>query len=406
MRNTVAQIVTLFAIQSISTNAPPLQLSTRTAIRRRLLNWYDKNKRDLPWRRREDSAYAQWVAEIMLQQTRVDTVLNYYEPFLQRFPDVAALAKAQETTVMKAWEGLGYYRRVRNLHRAARILRDSHQLVPTSAEALQGLPGIGEYTASAIASIAYGEVAAAIDGNVARVVSRLFAIEQDVGKGTGQALVTHFARELISPSRPGDFNQAWMDLGSSICTPQAPSCPICPLQKQCKAFATDLADRLPVLSKKKPPKPVNLIVAIFVRDGKVLMVRDNGGGWWSGLWAFPTIEKKGDRSLRQTLDNLAASYNLSLDALPERVGTLRHQLTHRTLNFDIRVCRQVSETATTTPSTNATQLDQKWVTTRQLEKLPVSTAHRKIWASAMKHCTRKNREGSVEKKDSLSAKRA
>ncbi len=321
----------------------------------------------------------------MLQQTRVDTVLNYYEPFLKRFPTIASLAKAQESTVMKTWEGLGYYRRARNLHRAAKLLTENKQAVPTTVEALQQLPGIGEYTASAIASIACGEVAAAIDGNVARVISRLFAIDKDVRASAGAASVRHFARDLVSPSRPGDFNQAWMDLGSKICTPQAPSCPNCPLINQCQAFEEDRADQLPVLPKKESPKPVNLIAALFVRGEKVLMIRDMKGGWWSGLWSFPSIEKKTGHSTRRTIDDLAARYEIAIDAIPKRQATVRHQLTHRTLSFDIRVCRPTQYVTRSGDGNDAETIERKWVTGKQVEKLPVSTAHRKIWASAMRN---------------------
>jgi A/G-specific adenine glycosylase len=280
---------------------------------------------------------------------------------------------------MKAWEGLGYYRRARNLHRAAKDLTQNGNGVPKSAEKLKQLPGIGGYTASAIASIAYGEVAAAIDGNVARVIARLFAINQDVRASAGQARVANLARELICPSRPGDFNQAWMDLGSMICTPQAPSCPICPLRDECAAYVTGMADQLPILAKKRSPKPVSLIAALFVHRGKVLVVRDNNAGWWSGLWAFPSIERTSRRPLRPELDNLAGRHGLSIRATPERAAAVRHQLTHRTLTFDVCICELAERNM---GARVRADMDRKWVTDSQLEKLPVSTAHRKIWASA------------------------
>ncbi|MCH7849578.1 MAG: A/G-specific adenine glycosylase, partial [Planctomycetes bacterium] len=219
----------------------------RARIRRRLLAWYDRNRRDLPWRRRAADPYAQWVAEAMLQQTRVDTVLNYYERFLKRFPDVPALARASREVVLKHWEGLGYYRRVVHLHEAAKQLAADGAAIPNSSHELRRLPGVGPYLAAAIASIAFGERAAAVDGNVARVISRLMGVTDDVQSGPGRRTIQSLADQLIPPGRPGDFNQAWMDLGSAVCTSRSPDCDACPLSGECVALATGMTDELPVL---------------------------------------------------------------------------------------------------------------------------------------------------------------
>jgi len=356
--------------------------TTRGAIQRRLLNWYDKNKRDLPWRRREHDPYAQWVAEIMLQQTRVDTALRFYEPFLKRFPNVTALARAQEASVLKAWEGLGYYRRARYLHQAAKqVVTTDGAKIPSTAARLCDLPGIGDYTAAAIASIAFGEVVAAIDGNVARVIARLFAIEQDVRSQAGQTRVSVLARELVSPTRPGDFNQTWMDLGSMVCTPQTPSCPVCPLKRYCQGLAQGIADELPVLAKAKTPIPVRLVVGVFAQNEKLLVARDAQRGWWRGLWGFPMIERKQRTPLQRTLRELATSCDVELTSKPARTKKVRHQLTHRTLTFEVLVseCRpaQRGQTASIDPN-----VEHRWVTRAGFKKLAVSTAHRKVFSAA------------------------
>lgn len=320
----------------------------------------------------------------MLQQTRVDTVRRYYDRFLQRFPNVKSLAAAQETTVMKLWEGLGYYRRARNLHRSAKDLVSDRRDIPTTAASLRRLAGIGEYTAAAISSIAFGEVVPAIDGNVVRVVARLFAITENVDTRTGKSDVARFALELISPSRPGDFNQAWMDLGRLICTPQSPCCPACPLRKHCRGYADGIVHQLPMLSRKKPPKAVRILATLFMQSKRVLVIRENGCGWWSGLWSFPSMERTNGSSLPGTFRDLANRHGLAVKTIPKQTATLRHQLTHRTIHFDIRLCNLSDSCATAATRLTKNLTDAKWVTPKQFEQLPVSTAHRKIWAQAMK----------------------
>ncbi|MEK7731696.1 MAG: A/G-specific adenine glycosylase, partial [Planctomycetota bacterium] len=270
-------------------NPPP---PAQTAIRRKLLRWYDLHKRDLPWRRRADDPYAQWVAEIMLQQTRVETVRAQYERFLRRFPTIGRLARADHEDVLKHWEGLGYYRRILHLHRAARMVCENGGVIPDNAEALRALPGVGEYTAAAIASIAFNRPEAAVDGNVARVLSRLFGVTQDVRSPVGKSRIRDLARSLLSQQRPGDFNQAWMDLGSLVCTPKAPRCDACPLRAHCLAAENGDPEFYPVreAARNRIPKTVSLVVAIFVREGKMLVRRRERGGLWSGLWEFPTLE--------------------------------------------------------------------------------------------------------------------
>ena len=353
--------------------------STRSQVRRRLLAWYDRNRRDLPWRRRSGDPYAQWVAEIMLQQTRVDTVMPFYERFMQRCPDVRSLAGAREQTVLKLWEGLGYYRRIHHLHRAAKLLRDRRAPVPETAAELQSLPGVGAYTAAAIASIAYGEPVAAVDGNVARVIARLFGVRDDVLSTRGRKRIEQLAGELLAPRRPGDFNQAWMDLGSTICTPRSPNCARCPLHGTCVAVDTGCADALPIRHANGARRPLNVrtAVALLVHGTRMLVRRRPPGGLWSGLWEFPADEIVAQREAPQRVREAMTKYRLSPAGRLRKAGIVRHELTHRSFVFHVYVC----DTATANVNRAASQ-PLRWVTAKGFEKLSVSRAHRKIFEAA------------------------
>lgn len=254
------------------------------ALRRDLLAFYDARARDLPWRRTDDP-YAIWVSEIMLQQTRVETVIPYFERWMERFPDVAALAAADEGDVLKAWEGLGYYRRARNLHRAAARVREGPDgALPTTARELRRLPGVGAYTAGAVASIAFGEAVPAVDGNVRRVLARLF----DLAAPAARELES-LAGALVDDRRPGDFNQALMELGATVCTPRSPSCPGCPVRAHCLARRRGTVAERPVATPRRPvPREVcDVVVVRAAPSGLLLMRRRPDEGLLAGLWEFP-----------------------------------------------------------------------------------------------------------------------
>lgn len=351
----------------------------RRTIRRKLLAWYDRNRRDLPWRRRSRDPYAQWVAEIMLQQTRVDTVKDYYVKFLQRFPSIDVLARARHETVLKHWEGLGYYRRALHLHQAAQQLRRARRDIPESAEGLRQLPGVGEYTAAAVASIAFNERRAAVDGNVLRVIARLLGIESDILTARGKAEVTAVAQDLTPPGRPGDFNQAWMDLGSAICTPQSPDCGHCPLRSECVAARHDRVDELPVRDggrRGRSVPQVLLVVAVLLHDGKVLLRRRPRGGLWSGLWEFPNAEVGTGARPIDLLRSLARAAGASDAHRFDHVATVAHRLTHRAMTFDVYFGRVDAPGEHTDSS-------ERWVTIKQLTRLSLSTAHRRILEAAL-----------------------
>jgi A/G-specific adenine glycosylase len=301
-------------------------------IARALVAWYRAARRDLPWRRTRDP-YAIWVSEIMLQQTRVAVVVPYWERWMARFPTAAALAVAPLDEVLASWSGLGYYGRARNLHRGARevVARYGGRL-PDSAGELRSLPGIGRYTAGAIASMAFDRREPLVDGNVARVLARLFAVEEDVKSPRGQKRLWQLADELVPADAPGDFNQALMELGATVCTPAAPRCPECPLADSCRARETGRERELP----RVPPrtrdadKPELAATAAWVeRSGKVLLARRAPEGLFGGLWELPQAPG------RAALARLLAGFGLAWRPTGSPVHRHRQVLSHRRLAIDV-----------------------------------------------------------------------
>ena len=254
----------------------------------RLLRWYDVHRRTLPWRGTRDP-YQVWVSEIMLQQTRVAAVLPYYKRWMEALPDVAALAAVEEAQLMKLWEGLGYYSRARNLQRAAQtIMADHGGRFPDTFAGLRALPGIGDYTAGAVASIAFGRRVPAVDGNVLRIAARLAASGEDILSPGGRRMFTAAAAELVPADRPGDFNQALMDLGATVCLPNGrPDCESCPLADLCAAHALGQETDFPVKRKKAERRREELTVYVLLREGQVALRRREESGLLAGLWEFP-----------------------------------------------------------------------------------------------------------------------
>ena len=259
-------------------------------LRRDLLRWYRREKRDLPWRASRDP-YRVWISEAMLQQTRVETVIGYYERFLERFPDVTALARARTDSVLAAWSGLGYYRRARSLHEAARAIVDRHAgRFPREREALLALPGIGAYTAGAIASIAFDRPEPLVDGNVARVFARLFAIDGDPDSSSLRARHWSTAARLVPKRGAGEWNQALMELGALVCLPREPACDRCPLRARCRARREGRVDELPGRGKRAEPIPVDAVVLAVRRGERWLLEKRPARGRMAGLWQLPTVE--------------------------------------------------------------------------------------------------------------------
>ncbi|MBX3250530.1 MAG: A/G-specific adenine glycosylase [Myxococcales bacterium] len=316
---------------------------TRMTIRQALLDWYDANQRDLPWRHTRDP-YAIWVSEVMLQQTRVETVIPYWERFLARFPTPAALAAATEDEVLGLWSGLGYYRRARLLHRGVReVVARYGGEVPEDRDARLALPGVGKYTAGAIGSIAFDRAEPIVDGNVARVLSRVHRIETPLGVAQTEQRLWEEAAALAEGPRPGALNQALMELGATVCTPRAPRCEACPVRSACAG--RDVAERLPVPRKKAAPKEVS-VAAVVVRSGGRVWLARGQSALYGGLWSVPMCEHApAQASLLERHEGLpadeAARSALAEVGIVARLGAvageLEHVLTHRRMR--VRVYR-------------------------------------------------------------------
>lgn len=282
-----------------------------------IIRWYHKNKRNLPWRHTSDP-YKIWLSEIILQQTRVQQGLPYYELFTAKFPTVHDLAAAKEDIVMKAWQGLGYYSRARNLHYTARyVSKELKGRFPNEYEAIKGLKGIGEYTAAAIASIAYNKPYAVVDGNVFRVLARYFSIYTPIDSTEGKKEFSQLADKLLDKKDPGTFNQAIMEFGAMQCVPQNPDCVRCPLNKSCKALANNAVDQLPVKSQKTKVRTRYFNYFIVRKQGKLLMKKRTERDIWNNLYDFPLLETK--RELKKISGALAA-------------GSYKHILSHQLIN--------------------------------------------------------------------------
>lgn len=353
------------------------------AIRSALLAHYDRHARDLPWRRDRDP-YRVLVSEVMLQQTRVETVLGYYEPWLERFPTVEALAEADEDEVMKAWEGLGYYRRARHLHAASRVIREAPEGIPTTRDDLRELPGVGDYTAGAVASIAFREAVPAVDGNVRRVLARLY--DEPDPKG---AWLRDRAGELVDPRRPGDWNQALMELGATVCTPRGPDCDACPVARWCAARAAGTQLERPAPSRKRDVPKARFVLAVLEREGEVLVRKRPRGGLLGGLWAFPEVrldERGMDGENGGDMIAIACGMadELGLDVrAARRLWEVRHRFTHLDATY-LPVVLTVGGSPTvkaTGPGDSATgpgPPELKWIDPEDDQSTAVPTAQRKV----------------------------
>jgi A/G-specific adenine glycosylase len=298
-------------------------------LRASLLRWYRRHRRDLPWRRTRDP-WAIWVSEAMLQQTRVETVIPYYERFLHRFPDVGTLARADLEDVLGLWAGLGYYSRARHLHGAARVVMERFGgRIPGSAEELRTLPGVGRYTAGALASIAFDRPEPVLDGNVTRVLARLHGIREDVGRPAVQARLWDEAASLARGPQPGDLNQALMELGARVCTPRRPDCPGCPVAAACRARRAGEVEAIPRPRRRPAPRRVRAVAVLVVRRGRVLAVRRAETGLLGGLWELPGSEigarERPERALGPALE---AATGLAVRGV-EPLGVVTHLFTHR-----------------------------------------------------------------------------
>lgn len=347
-------------------------------FRRRLGAWFDRNAKDLPWRGRGD-AYAVWVSEIMLQQTQVATVCGYFTRFLQAFPTVEELARADEEQVLKHWEGLGYYRRARQLHRAAKIIVAEYGgEFPREIEQARQLPGIGRYTAGAILSIAYDIPQPILETNTVRVFSRLLSYEGDPHGAAGQRLLWSMAEAIVDPKRPGRLNQALMELGREVCKSRRPACASCPVQAFCRAAQNGLQESIPRPKAKRQITEVREAAVIVRRKGRILLMKRGEGGRWAGLWDFPrfAIEAEHPPALREEL--IAGVRRLTgVRIVPgEMLKTLRHGVTRFRITLDCYEAEYVSASNRETAAEIKEEI--KWVRPTELANYPLSTTGRKI----------------------------
>ncbi len=347
-----------------------------TAFQDELIHWFSNEMRILPWRLDQDP-YKIWVSEIMLQQTRVDTVIPYFNRFVDKFPTIKVLAEANEEEVLKAWEGLGYYSRVRNLQSAVREVHERYDgIVPNNPAEISGLKGVGPYTAGAILSIAYGIPEPAVDGNVMRVLSRILSIWEDIAKPATRKIFEEAVRVLISHQNPSYFNQALMELGALICTPSSPSCLLCPVREHCHAFSEGVQNELPIKSKKKKARQVKLVAAVLTNDQDQFIVHKRPSeGLLANLWEYPIIELGPHGTDReQLIKGLKLQYNLEIH-IEEQLTEIQHVFSH--LIWDIRVFKgkvrnpldELKEVAV--------------VDETEMEKLPFPVSHQKMWKAWM-----------------------
>ena len=360
------------------------------SFREKLLNWYDENKRDLPWRRSRDP-YHIWVSEIMLQQTRVDTVIPYYKRFLEWFPTVESLAEASEEPLLKAWEGLGYYSRVRNMQAAAQqIMTDFGGQFPNTYEGISSLKGIGPYTAGAISSIAFNLPEPAVDGNVMRVLARLFEVDHDIGIPSNRKIFQAMMEILIDPERPGDFNQALMDLGSDIEAPVNPRPEESPVKEFSAAYQNGTMAYYPIKAPKKKPIPMYLnALVVQNKDGKFLLEKNEDEKLLKGFWHFPLIEVN-DFSQEEEMnlfhqvseesvnfgpspeESFQQDYDLKVDWLDYQFDQIKHVFSHRKWHVKI-IAGQVNDFH------EFKDREVRWISSKEFSHYPFAKPQQKIW---------------------------
>jgi len=366
------------------------------SFRQKLLAWYDENKRDLPWRRSKNP-YHIWVSEIMLQQTRVDTVIPYYERFLDWFPTVESLANASEERLLKAWEGLGYYSRVRNMQTAAQqIMNEFNGEFPSTYEDISSLKGIGPYTAGAISSIAFNLPQPAVDGNVMRVLARLFEVNHDIGNPSNRKIFQAMMEILIDPNRPGDFNQALMDLGSDIEAPVNPRPEQSPVKDFSAAYQHGTMDRYPIKAPKKKPIPIYLKALVVQNSqGKFLLEKNESEKLLAGFWHFPLIEVDEFSDQTQYLDlfsqvaepilelgpspqeSFEQDYDLEVEWQDLRFEEVKHVFSHRKWHIQI-IAGRVAETQ------EYADREVLWLSPEEFSNYPLAKPQQKIWQAYLK----------------------
>jgi len=331
-----------------------------------LLNWYRNNRRDLPWRRTADP-YNIWISEIMLQQTRVDTVVDYYRRFMERFGTLQELARASAQEVLAAWQGLGYYSRALNMHKAAQQVMEQYGgFFPQDYEAVRQLPGIGDYTAGAIVSIAFNQPYPAVDGNVLRVICRMAGSAADISKGRTKKEVAATVGQMIPPGRAGEFTQALMELGALVCVPSAPLCGQCPVRSCCAACRSGRQNELPVKKKQEAPRQVPCWVAVLRENGRILLEHRTSDKLLGQLWGLPIVEKQ---DICPPAELLEQKYGLRLDNA-RKLGSVSHVFTHQVWKMEVFAFALLGYT----PNSHSL----RWVEEAELDRYAVPTAFQRV----------------------------
>ena len=342
-------------------------------FRKNLLQWFQVHHRKLPWRETKDP-YRIWVSEVMLQQTQVKKVLEYYQKFVNRFPAPQDLAEADLQDVLKIWEGLGYYARARNIQKAAKaIVEDLGGEIPRDYTTFRKLPGVGEYIAAAVQSITFNHPYAVVDGNVKRVLARLFLIDSPINKPASAKIFREKADLLLDREAPGLFNQAVMELGATICRPKSPTCLVCPANTFCRAFQTARQEEFPVRLKSKPLPEYHLATGIVHKKNHMLITQRKPEGLLGGLWEFPGGEVQAEETAEQAcIRQIQENVNLSVE-VTEYLTRVKHAYTHFKIVVDVFHCRyQAGEVVLNGP------VDHRWITLEQIDQYPFPRANHKF----------------------------
>ena len=348
---------------------------TTTSLQKALLDWFDVHQRDLPWRATRDP-YRIWVSEVMLQQTQVKTVVAYFAGFIEKYPDIRALAEAPLEGVLKSWEGMGYYARARNLHRAAGVVtRTMGGDIPSDYSTFRSLPGVGDYIAAAVMSIAHDQPYAVVDGNVRRVLARLFLIDHPAGTVSSTRAFNERADELLDRSNPGRYNQALMELGALVCTPKNPACGVCPVSADCRGFATAQQAFYPVPRKRRPTPKYHIAVGVIHKDDRILITRRQESGLLGGMWEFPGGKvRPGESPEAACAREISEEVSLSVQ-VTGFIGHVDHAYTHFRIAVDVFDCRyEAGEVRLSGP------VDYRWILIDETNEYPFPAVNHKIFA--------------------------
>jgi len=336
-----------------------------------ILTWYNKQKRILPFRDIDDP-YRIWLSEVMLQQTQIETVIPYFQKWISKYPTIRSVAAADQELLLKLWEGLGYYSRCRNFHKASKIIIEKHGgVIPDNWSEFRALPGVGDYTAGAVLSIAYNQLYIAIDGNVKRVIARILGLKHL--SNINMSRMERYLKNNISTDNPGDFNQAMMELGAQVCSPKNPRCGSCPISIECKAFASGSSESYPLPVKKNKVPHYTIVAGLIWREDKFYIQKRGDGGMLAGLWEFPGGKVEGGESLTDALRREIKEECGAIPKISKKIGTIKHSYTHFTITFHGYHCEENGRSM-------RCQQNSKWIKPNQIDEFPFPKANHKLFS--------------------------